>query len=75
MKLEKLRKQNGLSRKDLGDRVGVSARTIEAYEYGAKDINGAKLKTLLLLCSVLNCRLQDIIEDFDLITLIEEYEK
>lgn len=71
MKLKELREQRGISRPELSAASGVNIRTIEGYEQGKKDINGAKLKTLLKLCQALNCRLEDILEDPELIELLK----
>lgn len=71
-KLKTMREAAKLSRLELAEMTGVSARTIEGYEQGKKDINGAKLKTLLKLCQVLNCSLIDILDDQELLDLIRE---
>lgn len=61
--MKSLREKAGLSRKQLAEKTGINIRTIEAYEQGLKDINGAKLKTLLRLCSALGCKLNELITD------------
>lgn len=61
--MKSLREKAGLSRKQLSEKTGINIRTIEAYEQGLKDINGAKLKTLLKLCLVLDCKLVELITD------------
>lgn len=71
-KLKTMRDAAKLSRLELSEMTGVSARTIEGYEQGKKDINGAKLKTLLKLCQVLNCSLNDILDDQELLNLIRQ---
>lgn len=72
MKLKEIREQRRISRSELSAASGVNIRTIESYEQGKKDINGAKLKTLLKLCQTLNCRLEDILEDPELIELLKK---
>lgn len=72
-KIKELRKQKKLSRQELSDITGINSRTLESYEQGRKDINGAKLKTLLLLCTALNCNLEDILEDEELIEMVRQY--
>lgn len=71
-KLKTMRDAAKLSRLELAEMSGVNARTIEGYEQGKKDINGAKLKTLLKLCHVLNCSLNDILDDQELLDLIRQ---
>ena len=69
--MKELREKAGLTRAELAEETGINIRTIEAYEQGRKDINGAKLKTLLKLCKVLNCNLEDIVTDTELIDLLK----
>lgn len=71
MSLKEQRERAGLSRPELAERSGIKARTIEAYEQGKRDINGADLKTLLKLCQALSCRLGDILDDPELIELLK----
>lgn len=61
--MKELRKRAGLTRAQLAEETGINFRTLEAYEQGRKDINGAKLKTLLKLCQALDCELEELITD------------
>lgn len=74
-KLQSLRLAAGLSQSQLAEATGINVRMIQNYEQGAKDLNGAKLHTLLKLCETLKCRLSDIVTDPELIKLLEVYEK
>ena len=74
MSLKELRETAGISRSELADKTGINARMIEAYEQGRKDINGAKIKTLLGLCNALGCRLDDILTDPYTLEALYEYE-
>ena len=58
--LQKLRKAAGLSQSQLADLAGIKVQVLQQYERGARDINGAKLPTLLKICNALECRLADI---------------
>lgn len=71
-KLQEIRLSRGLSQSDLSIATQIPTGSIQAYEQGRKDINGAKLKTLLLFCNVLNCKIEDIIEEQDTIDLLRK---
>lgn len=61
-----------LSQGELAELSGVNFRMIQHYEQGTKDINGAKLYTLLLLCIALDCGIGDIIDDEETIALLKQ---
>ena len=61
-KLQTMRKNGGLSQKQLADKSGVSLRSIQQYEQRAKDINKAAVDSLLSLAKALGCRVEDLIE-------------
>ncbi len=72
-KLQQVRKERGLSQAALAEKAGLNVRTIQHYEQGSKDLNGARLSTLLKLCKVLNCKLRDILNDPETVELLKEY--
>lgn len=74
-KLKALRVASGLGQLDVAVRAGLNLRTYQYYEQGAKPIEGAKLETLIKICLVLNCKLDQIIEAPELVDLITEYQK
>ena len=49
-KLQKIRVGKGLSQSQLAKASGVAVRTIQHYERGVRDIDGAKLDTICKLC-------------------------
>ena len=57
-KLQAARLAAGMSQSQLAAAAGISVRILQDYERGARDINGAKLATLLKICNALNvaCR-------------------
>ncbi len=72
-KLQAKRKERGLSQSQLAEVSGVNLRTLQKYEIGEKDLNGAKLSTLLRLCIALECKLIDILNDPETVQLLETY--
>lgn len=53
------------SQKGLAEAAGISKKYLQNLEQGARDINGARLSTLLKLCDALKCNLFDILSDAD----------
>ena len=61
-KLQKLRVERGLSQAELAKLTGTAPRTIQAYEQRTQSIDGAKLPLLCSLCTVLGCKIEDLLE-------------
>ncbi len=72
MKLKSIRQRFGMTRMELSKESGINVRTIEAYEQGVKDIDGARLSTLVSLAEALGVNLYDIIESDDLADRLKE---
>lgn len=72
MNLKTIRESRGITRQQLSELSGVNVRMIERYEQGERDINGAKLKTLLKLCKTLGCELKDIVDDEETLDLLSK---
>lgn len=73
-KLKVMREMRELTQREVAELSGVSFRMIKDYEQGQRDINGAKLLTLLKLCLALRCRLEDIVDDTETLELLRRYE-
>ena len=73
MKLKTLREEAGLTQQQLSNKAGVNIQTLRKYEQGTKNINNARLKTILKLAISLNCNISDILTDDDTIVYLEEY--
>lgn len=73
-KLKVMREMRELTQREIAELSGVSFRMIKDYEQGQRDINGAKLLTLLKLCLALRCRLEDIVDDTETLELLRQYE-
>lgn len=74
-KLQAARLAAGMSQSQLAAAAGISVRILQDYERGARDINGAKLATLLKICNVLECSLRDILTDPATLEGLDEYDK
>lgn len=74
-RLQETREKKGLSQGQLAKQSGISVRAIQDYEQGQRDLNGAKLKTILRLCAALDCKMTDILNDPETIELLKQYDK
>ena len=61
-RLQVLRKKLGLTQKELADRSGINLRILQEYEIGRKSINKASASTLYALSRVLNCKMEDLLD-------------
>lgn len=71
--LKEIRESRGMSQQDLADKSGINKRMIQAYEQGYRDINGAKITTLVTFANVLKCSIEQIVDDPELIEKIHAY--
>lgn len=71
-KLKKLRQARGLSQSQFAEKAEMSIRTLQHYEQGSKNFDHARIDTILKACLVLNCSLEDIIENPEYIDLIKK---
>lgn len=63
MSLKSERKKRKISTDDIANLTGVSRRTIEAYESGARDIKKASYESLSKISSVLNVPIEKLVEE------------
>lgn len=61
-KLQDIRKEKGLSQSQLANLAGVSKRSLQEYEQGARDINKAKAIVVLALADALGVEVRDLLE-------------
>ena len=61
--LKIIRHASGLSQSELAKKSGVLLRSIQMYEQRKNDINKAQVETLLKLSKILNCNIEDLLED------------
>jgi len=60
--LKRIREINGLSQSKLAKEADVSLRSIQMYEQRNKDINKAKVITIVKIAQVLGCNVEDLME-------------
>lgn len=61
--LERVRKEQGLSRRELELLSGVNQTTIQRLEKGMYDVNMVKLGTLISLAKALHCKVIDLLDN------------
>ncbi len=61
-RLQTMRKQIGMTQKELANESGVTLRSIQMYEQRNKDINKASLETVNNLAKTLGCKMEDLME-------------
>ena len=64
--LQRIRTKRGISQKELSVLSGIPIRTIQGYEQLKRKIDGAGLKILCVLCEILKCRVDELLEDTEL---------
>lgn len=62
-KLKTIRIANGLSQSKLSKLANVKLRSIQMYEQKQNDINKAQANTLFSIARVLNCNIEDLLEN------------
>lgn len=73
MKLQDARKAAGMSQSQLADKANMNVRTLQHYEQGSKIFDNARIDTILNVCLALNCKIEDVIENEEYLTLIDQY--
>lgn len=70
--LQELRKAKGLSQSQLANATGISYRSIQQWEIGARNINNASVTNIVKLANALDCRITELLTDEDLIKQCEK---
>lgn len=60
-KLQEVRQKAGLSQSQLAEKSGISIRTLQSWENGARDIRKAAVETVIAIAEALGCNINDII--------------
>lgn len=63
--LKLIRESKGFSQSELSKKSGVNRRTLQDYEQGQKDINGARAITVYNIAQALDCTVEDLIKKED----------
>lgn len=74
-KLQDLRISQNLTQKELAEKAGLKCKILQHYEIGYRNIDGAKLETLLKIANALNCQIYELLEDKNLRKLMKDYEE
>ncbi len=60
--LQRIRKEKGLTQKQLAEMVGIPIQTLQKYEQKVKNINNANVCTVINLARALGVDTRDILE-------------
>jgi len=73
-KLKMMREKAGLTQLQLSEKTGIHYRTLQYYEQGQMNFDHAKVDKILSAAIVLNCGIEDLIEDQSMIEKVKEYQ-
>ena len=71
-KLKEMRQAKSLSQSQFAEKTGINLRTVQHYEQGSKNFDHARIDTILKTCIVLNCKLEDILENPKYVELVKK---
>lgn len=71
--IKKVRIEKGLTQTQLAEKSGLNIGTLRHYEQGSKNLDNAKIETLMDICDALDCRLYEIIQNADLQERVKNY--
>ena len=74
-KLKAMREQKGLSQSQLAEATGINYRTLQYYEQGVLNFNHCKIDKIFKTATVLDCDVEDILDDQDAINAVREYQE
>lgn len=60
--LQQRRIDNEMSQAQLADKVGISVRTLQAFESGARPLEKAQVRTVIKLADALGCSVYDLVK-------------
>ena len=71
--IKKVRIEKGLTQAQLAEKSGLNIGTLRHYEQGSKNLDNAKIETLMDICDALDCRLYEIIQNETLQERVKNY--
>lgn len=74
-KLKAMREKSGLSQSQFSQKTEIHYRSLQNYEQGVMNFDHARFEKIINAALVLNCNIEDIIEDPDIIVKIKQYQK
>ena len=72
-KLKALRLKAGLTQKQVVEATGINPGTYTQYEQGVKNFDNARINVILKVCTVLGCKLDDLLESPEYLEALEKY--
>ena len=73
LNIKKVRIEKGLTQAQLAEKSGVKLPTLKHYEQGSKNLDNAKIETLIAICDALECELYEIIQNDELQEKVKKY--
>ncbi len=61
-KLKQVRKAKGITQKELAEATGMSLRTVQHLEQGARDLNGAAALTVYAIAKALGVEMTELLD-------------
>ena len=61
-KLKQVRRATKLTQKELSEATGISLRTLQHYEQGSKDLNGAAALTVYAIAKALGVEMTELLD-------------
>ena len=74
-KLKRMRESRGLSQSQLANLSGIHYRTLQYYEQGVLNFNHCKIDKIFKTATVLDCDVEDILDDPEAIKAVREYQE
>jgi transcriptional regulator with XRE-family HTH domain len=75
MKIKNARIKAGLTQSELAELSKIPIRVIRSFEQGTRNINKTNVTYVIMLCYTLKCKLEDILEDEEVVKMLNEIYK
>ena len=72
-KLKEMRTARGLSQSQLAEKAGIKVRMCQNYEQNVAPFDRAHMDTILKICLALECKMEDVLTDPNLLELLKRY--